>query len=55
MNNKIVMLSLIFIMWQMEMVWGSFFDLPPQVAMLDIFTAAMEVMPFLYQNYSENE
>ena len=41
MKNKIVMLSLIFITWQMEMLGRSPFDLPPQAAILEIHMATL--------------
>ena len=40
-NNKIAVWSLIFTMWQTEMLVGSLFDLPPQAAILETFTVTL--------------
>ena len=41
MKKKIVILSLIFITWQMEMLGKTPFDLSLQAAVLEIFTATL--------------
>ena len=48
MRNKTAIVSLIFIKWQMEMLGGSPFDLLPQVAILEMFTATHPVHAFLF-------
>ena len=45
MKNKIAILSLIFITWQMKILGRNPFDLPPQVDILDSFIAAPLIMP----------